>query len=360
MKIQSLKLKEFMLFENLDIDWSPNINIICGENSTGKTSLLKIMYTAVKPFSNSQLKNKTKEQVSEEILKKIQGVFRPDEMKIGRLVKRKRGSNTAKIELNLKNNEKNKEKIEIEFGSRKEKHLDLKTTLKENTIKFDPIYLPPKEMISATEHFQTLYEEYHLDFEETYYDLTKLLDRPLKRGANTAEQSNVLRSFEKIINGNIIQKDKKFYLKVKGEGEFEMGLVSEGYRKLATILYLISSGSLNKNSILFWDEPETNMNPKMAKSIVEAVIELAKMGVQIFITTHDYFIQQTFNLIAEYPKMNKNNLDIKFISLYFNDGANEDLSIETAKNTSELQHNSIMEEFNEFYNREQDMIYDNE
>ena len=33
MKIKSLKLKEFMLFEDLEIDWSSNINIICGENS---------------------------------------------------------------------------------------------------------------------------------------------------------------------------------------------------------------------------------------------------------------------------------------------------------------------------------------
>ena len=45
----------------------------------------------------------------------------------------------------------------------------------------DPVYLPPKEMISATEHFQSLYEEYHIDFEEMYYDLTKLLDKPLKK-----------------------------------------------------------------------------------------------------------------------------------------------------------------------------------
>lgn len=355
MKILDLKLKEFMLFEDSNIKWSPNINIICGENSTGKTSLLKVMYAAVKPFSNVQLKNMTKEQISDEVLKKIQGTFRPDEMKIGRLVKRKRGSNTAQIEINLKLKEKIDEKIEIEFGSRKEKHLELKTNLKENIIKFDPIYIPPKEMISATEHFQTLYEEYHLDFEEMYYDLAKLLDRPLKRGANTTEQTNVLKNFEKIINGNIIQRDKKFYLKVKG-GEFEMGLVSEGYRKLATILYLISSGSLNKNSILFWDEPETNMNPKMAKSIVEAIVELAKMGVQIFITTHDYFIQQAFNLISAYPKANKNKLDIKFISLYFDE--EETLKIDIAKETSELEHNSIMEEFDEYYNREQDMIYD--
>lgn len=358
MKILSLKLDEFMLFKDVDIRWSPNINIICGENGTGKTSLLKTMYSIIKPFSNNYISNMTKDQVSDEVLKKFLGVFRPDEMKIGRLVRRKRGSNKAEIELAFELNKKNIEKINIEFGRRREKYLALKTTSKENILKFNPIYLPPKEMISATEHFQTLYEEYHLDFEEMYYDLAKLLDSPLKKGANTIEQTIVLKNFEKIINGKITQKDKKFYLKAQGEGEFEMGLVSEGYRKLATILYLISSGSLNKKSILFWDEPETNMNPKMAKPIVDAIVELAKMGVQIFITTHDYFIQQTFNLLSTYPKANREKLDIQFISLYFDE--NEELKFEIAKDTTDLQHNSIMEEFNEFYNREQEMIYDNE
>ena len=86
----------------------------------------------------------------------------------------------------------------------------------------------------------------------------------------------VMKSFEDIVNGSIVQKDKKFYLKVKGQGEFEMGLVSEGYRKMATIMYLILSGSLTKDSILFWDEPETNMNPKMIKPMCDALTELAK------------------------------------------------------------------------------------
>lgn len=40
MKIKKLSLKNFMLFESVEIDWSKNINIICGENSTGKTTLL--------------------------------------------------------------------------------------------------------------------------------------------------------------------------------------------------------------------------------------------------------------------------------------------------------------------------------
>lgn len=38
-----------------------------------------------------------------------------------------------------------------------------------------------------------------------------------------------------------------------------MGLLSDGYRKLSMLIYMILSGSLNKNTILFWDEPETNM-----------------------------------------------------------------------------------------------------
>ena len=64
-------------------------------------------------------------------------------------------------------------------------------------------------------------------------------------------------------------------------------------------------------------------------------------------------LDSNLNLFIE---LDKNKLDIKFISLFFD--KNENLNLETANNTSELQHNSIMEEFDEFYNREQDMIYD--
>ena len=48
-------------------------------------------------------------------------------------------------------------------------------------------YIPPKEIISSTENFVSLYADYRIAFEETYYDLARLLECPLKRGANTAE-----------------------------------------------------------------------------------------------------------------------------------------------------------------------------
>ena len=61
MKIKKLTLSNFMAFTNAEIDWSDNINIICGENSTGKTTLLKVMYSLLKPLSNENRENLTKE-----------------------------------------------------------------------------------------------------------------------------------------------------------------------------------------------------------------------------------------------------------------------------------------------------------
>ena len=48
MKIQRLELQDFMIFQKVDTSFSPNINIICGENGTGKTALIKLLYSCLK------------------------------------------------------------------------------------------------------------------------------------------------------------------------------------------------------------------------------------------------------------------------------------------------------------------------
>lgn len=351
MKIKKLTLNNFMAFENAEIDWSDNINIICGENSTGKTTILKVMYSMIKPLSNGSKDNLTKKMEEQLFVKKIQGVFRPDEMKIGRLVSRKRGSNRTDFSVELEK----KQKISVGFGNRQENHADISIEKNMKMKKYDIIYIPTKEMISTVEHFVSLYDEYHIDFEEMYYDLAKLLDRPLSKGPNTTEQNQVLNSLENIMKGQIVQKNKKFNFKIRGEGEFEMGLLSDGYRKLSMIIYMILSGSLNKNTILFWDEPETNMNPKMIRPIVQTIIVLAQMGVQIFVSTHDYFIQQEFNMASVYSELNPKNLDIRFISL-FRDDKTHDVKYEMKNTASDLEHNAIMQEFDAMYDREQRII----
>ena len=79
-------------------------------------------------------------------------------------------------------------------------------------------------------------------------------------------------------------------------------------------------------------------------------MELAKLGVQIFITTHDYFIQQCFNMAAMYPKADSENLQYNFVSLYRTESGVE---MESASRLTDLTHNAIMEEFDQLYDRGQ-------
>ena len=357
MKIRSARLENFMLFDDFEMAWSPNINLICGSNSTGKTVLIKFMYALFKAWRDTDTKKETKDRINTAFVEKLTGVFRPDDKLVGRLARRQQGYIQCGCSIILDDYES----IEAGFSSRAKSRLDtLYYPPKEEGV--DPlntaIYIPPKEIISATENFRYLYEDMHIAFEETYYDLVRLLDRPLKKGANTAEQKLVLDKLSKIMQGDIIQRENRFYLRESVNGEFEMGLVSEGYRKLATIAYLIKNGSLNANTVLFWDEPETNMNPKMVYPMVETLMQLAKLGVQVFITTHDYFLQQYFNLVAAYPEANPDQLDVKFVSLYRSEEKDAPIQYEVASRVTDLEHNTIMEEFDAIYDREQGIIYD--
>ena len=98
------------------------------------------------------------------------------------------------------------------------------------------------------------------------------------------------------------------------------------------------------------------MNPKMIRPIVQTMTTLAKMGVQIFVATHDYFVQQEFNMLTVYPELNPYHLDIRFMSLYREPNTN-DVKYEIQKSASDLEHNTIMQEFDAIYDREQRIIY---
>ena len=64
----------------------------------------------------------------------------------------------------------------------------------------------------------------------------------------------------------VTQENGRFYFDL-AEGYLDVQLVADGYRKIATLYYLLRNGSLTKDSILFWDEPEANLNPKLVVEV---------------------------------------------------------------------------------------------
>lgn len=207
--------------------------------------------------------------------------------------------------------------VSVDFSSRSSKHMNVSFD-KNLCAKSRPhiVYLPPKEIISTTESFISLYDDFHIPFEEIYYDLIKLLLRPLKRSPNTDEQNLVIKYIESVTTGKVIQRDKKFFLSTLDSGDIEMGLVSESFRRLSTISYLISSGSLDEKSILFWDEPESGMGQKLVPVVAEIITALAKMGVQVFVATHDDRITKELNRTNIQHNANIFNPKLQIISLF--------------------------------------------
>ncbi len=146
----------------------------------------------------------------------------------------------------------------------------------------------------------------------------------------------------------IVQENNRFYFNLP-DGRFESHFVAEGYRKIATLHYLLRNGSLNKNSILFWDEPEANLNPKLIVRIVEVLKQLASAGVQIFLTTHDYLLSHELSLMNEYRA--NGDVDIKFFALN-KPNIKEGVTVESSQTLAEIEHNPLLEEFAAHYDRE--------
>ena len=121
--------------------------------------------------------------------------------------------------------------------------------------------------------------------------------------------NELLRPLEEQMGGRVVlDANGRFYLKLPGVGNLEAHLVAEGWRKLAMLARLIATGSLLDQGCLFWDEPESNLNSKLVRSVAEAILGICSQGVQIFVATHSLFllrelemllVQQSFKAIAQ-------------------------------------------------------------
>jgi ABC-type ATPase involved in cell division len=125
-----------------------------------------------------------------------------------------------------------------------------------------------------------------------------MANAPALKGQPDKDRIKLLDILQKSMDGKVISKNEEFFLKNK-QGELKFTLLAEGFRKLGLLWLLIQNGTLLSGSALFWDEPETNLNPRLMKTVVEILVELQRLGVQIFICTHDYVLLKEFDLTVQ-------------------------------------------------------------
>ena len=121
------------------------------------------------------------------------------------------------------------------------------------------------------------------------------------RGAVPQVFRDLVAKLEETLGGKVVHEGGRFYVMSPTKGKLEASLLSEGMRKIATVLRLLQNGSLRERGLLCWDEPEANLNPKLTFLVAEMLVTLAKNGVQVALATHDYLLTETIALLQREP-----------------------------------------------------------
>jgi AAA15 family ATPase/GTPase len=343
--LEKIELENFTGFEKLNVTFSPKINIIIGENGTGKTHLLKAAYALC--AGATLFKNKSDiddDELATALTTKVLRLFMPLDDKLGKM-HRQRATEQACLSAQFAQGQK----ISTTFFNNS-KTLAIQNRANYEKFQAEATFIPTKEVLSFMKGFNSLYEKYGLSFDQSYQDVCLLLDLPEIRSENLHEKSKwAMREIEKICGGKFV-----FYgggkVTFKTEhAEYSANAMAEGFRKAGMLARLLETGAIQPgvSGPLFWDEPETNMNPKLMKLLVEILLELSRNGQQIILATHDYVLLKWFDLLMDNGKEDH----VRFHSLY-RDPVSTEIKISSTEDYLAIKPNPIDEAFGFLINQE--------
>lgn len=294
-------------------EFAEGLNVVVGENGMGKSHVLKTLYSILK-VQSGRPEDLTKTNLEKAYAEKLTRVMRPESL--GRLVKRKQGRDRCEIRIDMK---QAGQSSAFGFATNAKSQVDVLQT-PEAALTQSPVYLPTRELVTLCPWFLNLYDNFHLEFEETWRDTVSLLGAPSVKGPRETRAAELLKPLEEALGGKVDMDahSGRFYLRVTGEGRMEMPLVAEGLRKFAMLARLISTGVLLDKGYLFWDEPETNLNPKLLKTLARSIVHLASQGIQVFIATHSLFLLREFEILLS-DKSIERPVPVRYFSLSLED-----------------------------------------
>ncbi len=239
--LKSLGIKNLTVFPGASLEFSPELNVIVGENGVGKSHLIKVPYAVLATSAEEGRKLNgsppTKANLQTKLADKLVGVLRPES--VGRLARRKmgmtllvstpvqRGPRAAR--LTSSGTGVTRCEIQCRFD---DSALDLDfhfTTRSQSEIVIDrlpsrwvaraPVFLPTRELLTIYPGFVSVYENHYLEFEETWRDTCILLGAPAVRGPREKRVQELLGPLEAAMGGKVeLDKNGRFYLNIPGQG----------------------------------------------------------------------------------------------------------------------------------------------
>ncbi|KHD06641.1 hypothetical protein PN36_26600 [Candidatus Thiomargarita nelsonii] len=287
--IQQLTIENFTIFRSLSGQPHAPLNVIIGENDTGKTHLLKLLYAIVRSLEEYQKKSVASPQFAMNLAKKLQWVFLPQKMELGHLVSL--GTNRLKVNMQIQGKE-----LQFEFGKKTKSQIKKLSFSSEHKVK--AIFLPPKEILSIFDAIVATREDKEIPaFDDTYLDLVRDFRQPATSGQ--LQHQAIWHSLSEATGESeiVVEKDGSIWF-VRGSEKYNVHQIAEGIRKIAILHRLMHNEMLNEHSVLFVDEPEVNLHPKAMVLLADFLYQLSESGIQVYLSTHSYFVLKRLEQLA--------------------------------------------------------------
>lgn len=320
--LNTLKISHFTVFGDVEFGFSSGLNVIVGENGTGKTHVLKLgyLFSRAWPDLTAQRLAVNKERAQAYLAERLADLFQVSDLSA---LIRKGSKSSAVLQAGVSGyipTLQMRMQGEAEFTSRglqasmpwtlqlqrKDSTGLLKATVlpeevpdeaARNAFLPQQVLVPSKEMVSLFKGLIGLFDKYR-DFplDISYRDLAVAMSTLEPREAPPLMLA-VMRRMQTLLGGDLkLEKGELVFERADGS-RLDISLMAEGHRKLAMLIYLLRCGVLERGSTLFWDEPEANLNPAAMKLLGEALHALAGAGVQVVVATHSLFLLREFEIL---------------------------------------------------------------
>lgn len=348
MKLTRLTVANFTVFgAGATFDFAPGVNVLVGDNGTGKSHVLKLAYV-VSRVSREQARRQgpkaglpsptgrpRDEDLAAWIATELTEVFQPDDLTS---FSRTGGGSCT---------------ITAEWGAATSLTISIDgagrigaSIVGQHGHAVAPLYLPSRELLTIYPGFVPAWLRRESAFDRTYFDLCSALGlRPLRRSAGATPVDELATKLETSLRGNVSLTNDRFYMEYGG-GPMEVTMVGEGDRKIAMIAYLLRNGSLEPGGLLAWDEPEASLNPKRAKLMSTVALELARADIQVILSTHDYSLSSEIDL----ERTGSPAGDVAFFGLLEHESG---VKVDRAPSFLGLKGNPILEAFGDLHDREE-------
>lgn len=288
--IKNIDIASFGPIEKFAFDGFQNINLIIGRNGSGKTFLLKALYAGLKTVEQYQRGNEPRSQ-KQLLADALYWTFQGHEL--GNLVRK----GDANLYFSMSSDKD--ERLAYSFGAK------TVNTIQNMEDSFAPtevnnVFIPAKEILSIQDVILRSYEvDKAFGFDKTYVDLARALSKTV-RGRNYKEFSDARKTLGDALGGRLEFDDntKEWIFRDGDKRVINISLTSEGIKRLSILDLLLGNHFLTRDSVVIIDEAEANLHPSLVCKFMEILVMLAQAGLQIFLSSHSYFVIKSLYVLA--------------------------------------------------------------